>query len=152
MLYIRFQNVSFSYNKKEPNISNINFALQKGETLGIIGATGAGKSTVAQLLMRFYDPDEGAISIEGQDIRSIPTGELREKFGVVFQNDHARTEKTDAADDLCAHTDRVTGAGGLVNKLVRYHDQAGTYAHQHMGAQTGCPVFKATLQANQTAT
>lgn len=85
--YIRFQNVSFSYNKKEPNISNINFSLQKGETLGIIGATGAGKSTVAQLLMRFYDPDEGAISIEGQDIRSIPTGELREKFGVVFQND-----------------------------------------------------------------
>ncbi len=85
--YIRFQNVSFSYNKKEPNISQISFALQKGETLGIIGATGAGKSTVAQLLMRFYDPDEGAISIEGQDIRSIPTGKLREKFGVVFQND-----------------------------------------------------------------
>ena len=85
--YIRFRNVSFSYNKKEPNISNINFALQKGETLGIIGATGAGKSTVSQLLMRFYDPDEGTISIEGQDIRSIPTGELREKFGVVFQSD-----------------------------------------------------------------
>lgn len=85
--YIRFEQVSFSYNKNEPNISNISFSLQKGETLGVIGATGAGKSTIAQLLMRFYDPDEGVISIEGHDVRSIPTKELREKFGVVFQND-----------------------------------------------------------------
>lgn len=85
--YIRFEQVSFSYNKNEPNISKISFSLQKGETLGVIGATGAGKSTIAQLLMRFYDPDEGVISIEGQDVRSIPTKELREKFGVVFQND-----------------------------------------------------------------
>lgn len=85
--FIRFENVSFSYNKNEPNISNISFALQKGETLGIIGATGSGKSTVAQLLLRFYDTDEGTISIDGHDVRSIPTGELREKFGVVFQND-----------------------------------------------------------------
>lgn len=85
--YIRFDKVSFSYNKKEPNISNISFALQKGETLGIIGATGSGKSTVAQLLLRFYDADEGTISIDGRDVHSIPTGELREKFGVVFQND-----------------------------------------------------------------
>lgn len=85
--YIRFDNVSFSYNKNEPNISNISFSLQKGETLGVIGATGAGKSTVAQLLMRFYDPDEGTIRIEGLDVRSIPTSELRGKFGVVFQND-----------------------------------------------------------------
>lgn len=85
--YIRFDDVSFSYNKNEPNINHISFSMQKGETLGIIGATGAGKSTIAQLLMRFYDADEGTISIEGCDVRSIPTGELRGKFGVVFQND-----------------------------------------------------------------
>lgn len=85
--YIRFDNVSFSYSRTTPNISNISFSMQKGESLGIIGATGAGKSTIAQLLMRFYDPDEGRITIEGRDIRAIPTGELREKFGVVFQND-----------------------------------------------------------------
>ncbi len=85
--FIRFEDVSFSYNKNEPNISNINFSLQKGETLGIIGATGAGKSTVAQLLLRFYDADEGRILIDGYDIRAIPIGELRKRFGVVFQND-----------------------------------------------------------------
>ncbi len=84
---ICFENVSFSYNKHEPNISGISFTLQKGETLGIIGATGAGKSTIAQLMMRYYDADEGTVFFAGRDVRSIPTGELRRKFGVVFQND-----------------------------------------------------------------
>lgn len=93
--YIRFDHVTFFYKtgehasdeKAEPNLINISFSLQKGETLGIIGATGAGKSTVAALLMRFYDVDEGGIYIEGKNICAIPTGELRERFGVVFQND-----------------------------------------------------------------
>jgi ATP-binding cassette subfamily B protein len=61
--------------------------LKKGETLGIIGATGSGKSTVANLLMRLYDTDQGNIYIEGEHIRSIPFGLLHKRFGVVFQND-----------------------------------------------------------------
>lgn len=85
--YIRFEHVTFSYEKVEANLEDIDFSLKKGETLGIIGATGAGKSTLAQLLMRFYDPDKGNIYIEGENIRSIPFDALRTKFGVVFQND-----------------------------------------------------------------
>ena len=87
--YIRFEHVTFSYQsiKTEPNLTDISFSLQKGETLGIIGATGSGKSTLAALLMRLYDVDQGNIYIDGEDIRTIPTGKLREKFGVVFQND-----------------------------------------------------------------
>ena len=87
--YIRFEHVTFSYGstKTEPNLADISFSLQKGETLGIIGATGSGKSTLAALLMRLYDVDQGNIYIEGEEIRTIPTGRLREKFGVVFQND-----------------------------------------------------------------
>ena len=85
--YLIFDHVTFSYNKVEPNLSDIYFSLKKGETLGIIGATGSGKSTIAQLLMRFYDPDQGTIYIEGEDIRTIPFSVLRKKFGVVFQND-----------------------------------------------------------------
>ena len=85
--FIRFTNVSFSYNGKEDNLSNINLALHRGETLGIIGATGAGKSTLVQLLLRFYDVNEGSITIDGEDIRTIPTERLRKRFGVVFQND-----------------------------------------------------------------
>jgi ATP-binding cassette subfamily B protein len=85
--YIRFDNVTFSYNNIKPNLENINFTLQKGETLGIIGATGSGKSTIAQLLMRYYDVNEGSIYIEGENIKSLPIKTLRNKFGVVFQND-----------------------------------------------------------------
>ncbi|MEA4805666.1 ABC transporter ATP-binding protein [Acetobacterium wieringae] len=85
--FVAFQNVTFSYNKEEPNLTNISFALKKGETLGIIGETGAGKTTLLNLLMRLYDVDEGKISIAGRDIRSMDPRELHQKFGVVFQND-----------------------------------------------------------------
>lgn len=87
--FIRFSHVTFSYKEtqEEPNLTNISFALDKGETLGIIGATGSGKSTLAALLLRFYEVNQGNIYIEGEDIRAIPTGKLRERFGVVFQND-----------------------------------------------------------------
>ena len=85
--HVVFDKVCFSYNKTQDNISNISFTLKQGETLGIIGPTGAGKSTLAQLLMRFYDVDSGAIRIHGRDIRSMTDEELRTQFGVVFQND-----------------------------------------------------------------
>lgn len=84
---IEFDNVSFSYNKKKNNIENISFGVKPGETLGIIGATGCGKSTLMNLLMRFYDIDSGVIRIDGQDIKSIPQDILNSKFGVVFQSD-----------------------------------------------------------------
>lgn len=84
--FIEFRNVSFSYGKHRV-LENISFTLMRGETLGMIGATGSGKSTVINLLMRFYDPDEGDIYLEGVNIREYPTRALRQKFGVVFQND-----------------------------------------------------------------
>jgi len=85
--HVVFDKVCFSYNKTQDNVSNISFRLKQGETLGIIGPTGAGKSTLAQLLMRFYDIDSGSIRIHGRDIRSMTDEELRTQFGVVFQND-----------------------------------------------------------------
>ena len=85
--YLRFQDVSFSYNGIVNNVEHLSFSLSKGQTLGILGATGSGKSTVVNLLLRFYDPDTGAIFLEGQDLRSIPPEALRARFGVVFQND-----------------------------------------------------------------
>lgn len=85
--HIYFENVDFSYNKKELNVSNINFSLNKGESIGIIGPTGSGKSTLINLLMRFYDVDNGRILINGRNIKSIEAKELKKMFGVVFQND-----------------------------------------------------------------
>lgn len=85
--HIEFRDVSFSYTGIGANLSHISFRLMPGESLGILGETGSGKSTVLNLLLRFYDPDEGQILIDGHDVRTIPYKELREKFGMVFQND-----------------------------------------------------------------
>ena len=85
--HIEFRNVIFSYTGIGTNLQNLSFRLEKGQTLGILGATGSGKSTILSLLMRLYDADSGEILIDGRDIRTIPSSELRQKFGVVFQND-----------------------------------------------------------------
>ena len=84
---IAFDHVSFSYNHVENNLTDISFSIKKGETLGIIGETGSGKSTIVSLLLRFYDATEGTILINGKPIQSLPVEELRKHFGVVFQND-----------------------------------------------------------------
>ena len=86
-LHISYENVSFSYLGKSNNLTDVSFSLKKGETLGIIGATGSGKSTILRLLMRLYDPNEGVIRIKGKDVRSYTREELTAMFGVVFQND-----------------------------------------------------------------
>ncbi len=85
--HVVFDHVSFSYLKKEDNLTDISFSLKRGETLGIIGETGSGKSTIVNLLMRLYQADEGSIRIGGRDVNSIPPEELHMKFGVVFQHD-----------------------------------------------------------------
>ena len=85
--HIEFKNVSFSYTGIGLNVENLSFRLEKGQTLGILGPTGSGKSTILNLLMRLYDPNSGTVCIDGHDIRTIPYAQLRSKFGVVFQND-----------------------------------------------------------------
>jgi len=90
--HIEFRNVSFGYHAAPGEtekyvLRNLSFSVRHGESLGIIGATGCGKTTVLNLLMRFYDVSEGEILLDGRNIRSIPLQELRAHFGVVFQND-----------------------------------------------------------------
>ncbi len=85
--HIAFKDVTFRYDRGSFALRHLNFTLERGETLGIIGATGAGKSTVIRAIMRYYDIKEGAIEIDGVDIRDYATADLRKKFGVVFQND-----------------------------------------------------------------
>lgn len=101
--FIVFDHVSFSYDAgaggedaggerflgagRQKCLSDIDFSIPKGGSLGIIGATGSGKTSIINLLMRFYDPQEGRVFVDGRDVRSYEQDELHRKFGVVFQND-----------------------------------------------------------------
>lgn len=83
---ICFSHVSFAYNgSKEDSLTDISFQAEKGQTIGIIGGTGSGKTTLVNLIPRFYDVREGSILLDGRDVRTWPLRELREKFGVVPQ-------------------------------------------------------------------
>lgn len=88
---LEFANVNFCYNSHSKNrgfeIHDISFELNKGESLGIIGSTGSGKSTIVSLLMRFYDATEGSIRMNGKDINNIGLKKLRDNIGIVLQND-----------------------------------------------------------------
>lgn len=83
---IEFENVKFGYKADEPILKNISFKIEAGKTLAIVGATGAGKSTVVNLLSRFYEISEGKIKLDGEDIRNINLSSLRDHLAVVLQD------------------------------------------------------------------
>lgn len=85
--HIEFEDVSFSYLGRRNNLENISFSLPRCGTLGIIGATGSGKSTLVKLLMRFYDVGSGSVRINGRDVRTIPHDEFYAMFGTAMQYD-----------------------------------------------------------------
>lgn len=82
---IRFENVSFSYQEDRPVLRNINLDIHKGQTIALVGQSGSGKTTMADLIPRFYDPIEGSITIDGVDIRTLKTFDLRALMGNVNQ-------------------------------------------------------------------
>lgn len=83
---IAFENVGFAYEKNNPVLRNVSFALEPGKTLAVVGATGAGKSTLINLITRFYDVNEGRITVGGEDLRRFRKQELRARIGCVFQD------------------------------------------------------------------
>ena len=83
---IEFSNVSFAYTEEKPLIKNFSFKAKAGQHIAIVGPTGCGKTTLINLLMRFYDVDEGTVLMGGKDIRTIERGELRRKYGMVLQD------------------------------------------------------------------
>lgn len=83
---VKIENVSFSYTKEKPLITNFSLNVKSGSHIAIVGPTGCGKTTLINLLMRFYDTDKGTISIDGVDIKTIPRDELRDIYGMVLQD------------------------------------------------------------------
>jgi ATP-binding cassette subfamily B multidrug efflux pump len=85
---IRFEHVTFSYVQGEPVLHDVSLEVLPGQRIGIVGATGSGKTTIVNLLLRFYDVQEGRITIDGLDIRQMDLGALRARFGLVLQDVH----------------------------------------------------------------
>jgi len=105
---VEFKDVSFSYDGKRPAVADLTFTALPGETVALVGATGAGKSTALALLHRAFDPQSGTVRIDGMDIRALMLAGLRRNIGVVFQEvllfnrsiaENLRVGKPDASDD-----------------------------------------------------
>lgn len=130
--HIVFENVSFKYsNSEEPVLCNINFEAKPGETIGILGTTGSGKSTLVNLIPRFYDPTEGRILIDGVDIREITQEDLRKRIGYVPQRavlfsgtikENIKMGNENATDEEVRHAAIVAQADEFISKLPDGYD------------------------------
>jgi ATP-binding cassette subfamily B protein len=85
--HVRFEDVSFAYGERAPVLDRIRFEIPPGATVALVGATGAGKSTIVNLLLRFYDPTAGRITLDGVDLRELDPTEYRARLGLVLQED-----------------------------------------------------------------
>ncbi len=122
---IEFKNVSFSYNKTKLVLEHINFKIERGQTIGIIGATGSGKSTLVELLSRFYDVSEGEILIYGKNVKEIQNEYLRQIIGIVPQKavlfhgtieENLRWRKIDATKEELWQALKIAQAEEFVRK------------------------------------
>ena len=130
---IKFEKVTFSYKglKGEPIIDNISFTLEKGMTLGIVGSTGSGKTTLINLIPRFYDAKSGKILIDGVDIRNYTFEELRDKISIVPQKtvlfsgtikENIKWGKEDATDDEVREVCKIADADSFITSFNKGYD------------------------------
>ncbi len=125
---VRFENVHFSYVENQPVIKNLTLEAKAGQTIALVGPTGAGKTTIINLLSRFYDIQGGSISIDGQDIRTVRKADLRRKLGVVLQDtflfadtvmENIRYGRLDATDEECVHAAELADADHFIRQLPK---------------------------------
>jgi ATP-binding cassette subfamily B multidrug efflux pump len=128
---VAFSEVSFEYTEGVPVLSGIGLRAKPGQTIALVGPTGAGKTTVVNLLMRFYDVCEGSISIDGQDIREIQKDSLRRSLGVVLQDtylfsgtvrENIRYGRLDASDEEVEEAARLANADVFIQRLPLRYD------------------------------
>ncbi|QIZ67706.1 ABC transporter ATP-binding protein [Geobacillus subterraneus] len=129
--HIEFRDVVFSYDKQRPALCGVTFSVSPGETVALVGPTGAGKTTVLQLLTRFYDPDAGAIFIDGRDSRTIRRASLRRHMAFVLQDaflfsgtirDNIRYGRLEATDEEVEEAARKANAHSFIMKLPNGYD------------------------------
>jgi ATP-binding cassette subfamily B protein len=130
---VRFENVNFAYDPDVPVLKDISFTLKRNMKLAIVGQTGAGKSTIINLLARFYDSGQGRILINGYDIRDIPLASLRSHISIVLQDsflfavsikENIRFGKPEASDQEVIGAAKSIGAHDFIMKLPNDYDYA----------------------------
>ena len=135
--HVVFDDVTFGYLPDRPVISGVSLKIQAGETVAFVGPTGAGKSTLAKLVTRFYDPTSGRILIDGHDLRDVRIESLRRQLGVVPQEpflfagpirDNIRFAVPDASDDRVREAVRAVGLVGVVEPATRRSGHCGPRA------------------------
>lgn len=128
---VTLDGVSFSYTKDKPLLENISLSVSPGERVAIVGPTGCGKTTLINLLMRFYDVSDGAIKVSGRDIRTVTRGSLRASYGMVLQDtwlrrgtvrDNIRLGCPDATDDDVIAAAKATHAHSFIKRLPQGYD------------------------------
>lgn len=128
---VEFDDVSFSYTDAPPLIEHLNLRVEPGQTAAIVGPTGAGKTTLVNLIMRFYDVDAGAITIDGTDIRDMPRAALRSRIGMVLQDavlfkgtimENIRYGRLDATDEEVIEAAKATYVDRFVRALPEGYD------------------------------
>ena len=128
---IVFEDVAFSYDLSKPLIEHLNLTVEPGQRIAIVGPTGSGKTTLINLLMRFYDTTHGKITIDGVDIRSIPRANLREKFGMVLQEtwlkegtirENILFANPDATEEEMVQAARTSHAHEFIKRLPNGYD------------------------------
>lgn len=126
-----FRNVSFGYKPDVPVLKQVQLTASPGQTIALVGPTGSGKTTVVNLLMRFYDVDEGSILIDGQDIRDMDKDELRASIGMVLQDtylfagtvrDNIRYGRLDATEEEVEQAARLANAHSFIMRLAGGYD------------------------------
>ena len=131
---ISFEHVTFSYpNDDEPMLKDISFDVEPGQMIGVVGATGAGKSTLAQLIPRLFDPQEGSVKIGGRDLRELSQGTLRKNVSIVLQRailfsgtiaDNLRQGKLNASLPEMERAARIAQASEFISRMEESFDSA----------------------------
>jgi ATP-binding cassette, subfamily B, multidrug efflux pump len=128
---VSFNHVSFSYDEGTPVLSDVSFSVKRGETIALVGPTGAGKSTIVNLISRFYDTDSGTVSIDGTDIRGVTIESLRRQMGIMTQDnyifsgtirDNIRYGRLDATDEEIADAAKAVHADDFISKMEKGYD------------------------------
>ena len=137
--HIEFKNVHFHYEKDKPVLNDLSFTIKKGETVALVGPTGSGKTSIISLLAKFYDPIQGSILIDGQDLRDIDKNQLRSKISMVLQDiflfpanvlDNLRALRQDIPDQKAYQAASDLGVDRYIN---RFKQQYMTDLHEEGG-------------------